>query len=113
MIARVCSGFVIFDRIDEFLQRLRQQVLPAYVSASGILSVAVLQRTLVAYHEVVILSLWESRDAVFEFAGNDPGAEVSIKELGVILKEPVNFELVTIWSSESRNAQENQGDANS
>lgn len=100
MIARVCSDFVISERIEEFLARLREQILPAYMSAKGILSVAVLQRTLVAYHEVIILSLWESPEAVFEFARNDSGAEASMKELGVILKDPVNFELVSIWSSE-------------
>lgn len=99
MIARVCSDFVISERIEEFFARLREQVLPAYMSAKGILSVAVMQRTLVAYHEVIILSLWESPEAVFEFAIND-SAEASMKELGVILKDPVNFDLVSVWSSD-------------
>src|SRR5215467_13387739 len=64
MIARVCSGFIIYDRIEEFLVILRDEILPAYTSADGILSVLVLRRTLVGYHEVMVLSLWESRQAV-------------------------------------------------
>ena len=98
MIARVCSEFVISDHIEDFLAKLRVEVLPAYTSADGILSVLVLRRALVGYNEVMVLSLWESKEAVFKFAGRRSVEAEFIKELGVIEKEIVNFDLVSTWS---------------
>lgn len=100
MIARVCSGFIIYDRIENFLVILRDEILPAYTSADGILSVLVLQRALVGYHEVMVLSLWESRQAVADFADRGPIAAGSTKELGVVQKETIDFDLVSTWSSQ-------------
>lgn len=98
MIARVCSEFVFADRIEDFLANLRNEVLPAYTSADGILSVLVLQRALVGYNEVMVLSFWESKEVAFEFASRGSANPGSIKALGVIEKEIVNFEVVSSWS---------------
>lgn len=81
------------------MQTLRVQVLPAYTSADGILSVLVLHRALIGYPEVMILSLWESNDAVVQFASRASLGAGFIKEFGVMQKETVNFELVSTWSS--------------
>lgn len=93
MIARVCSAFVISDRIEEFVALLRNEIMPVYTSTDGILSVIVLQRKLAGYIEIMILSIWESNDAVVEFAGRQSLNTGSLSELGVIQKEIANFEL--------------------
>jgi hypothetical protein len=98
MIARVCSEFVIWDRVEEFFAKLKDEILPAYTSADGILSILVLQRALVGYSEVMVLSLWESKEAA-EFAGRTLVGAAFIKDLGVIQKETVTFQLVSTWSS--------------
>jgi hypothetical protein len=100
MIARVCSDFVISDRIEHFFAKLRFGILPAYTSAAGILSVLVMQRALVGYHEVMILSLWDSKEAAMDFDGCGLACAASLKELGVLQKEVLHFDLVTTWSSE-------------
>jgi len=100
MIARVCSEFVISTRMEDFLAKLRDEVLPAYISANGILSVMILRRALIGYTEVLILSLWESQDAVLQFASRESFDEAYIRELGIIRKERLAFDVICSWSSE-------------
>ena len=99
MIVRVSSEFVISGRIEDFLAKLQVEVIPTYTTADGMLSVLVLRRTLVGYCEIMIVSLWESNGAAIQFAGGGlPRAEF-VQEFGVIQKETINFELVSIWPS--------------
>lgn len=91
---------MISNRSQEFLAQVRDQVLPSYMAARGILSIAVLQRVLIGYNEIIIFSLWESPETAREFVSKNCGNETLTKELGVIQKEPINFEVVSIWSSE-------------
>lgn len=100
MIVRVSSEFVISNRIAEFLAILRTEILPAYASAEGILSVLVLNRALIGYNEVMILSLWKTKEAAIESASCGFTPAESLKDLGVIQKETITFELVSSWSSE-------------
>lgn len=100
MIARVCSSFVIADRIQDFLANLQREILPAYTSANGILSVLVLQRALIGYNEVMILSIWASSEAAIQFASQQPTPTRFTKDFGIIPKENLNFDLVSTWPSE-------------
>lgn len=104
MIARLCSAFVIADRIQDFLAKLQREVLPSYTSADGILSVLVLQRALIGYNEVMILSIWKSSEAAIQFAHQQPAptrfTKDFAKDFGIIPKEIVNFDLVSTWASE-------------
>jgi heme-degrading monooxygenase HmoA len=72
MIARIWRGLTANDQADEYLAYLRLTGLKEYRETPGNRGVFVLRRTQGERCEVVLVSLWESMDAVRRFAGNSP-----------------------------------------
>ena len=100
MIARVSSEYVELAHLVQFHMELRREILPAYESANGILSLLVLQRSLIAYDDIMIVSLWESEEAARNYANSERVRSGSVKELGIITHDPFAFEVLSTWSSE-------------
>lgn len=69
MIARIWRGMTAASNADEYLDYLRLTGLAEYHATQGNRGVFVLRRTQGEHTEFVLLSLWDSMDAVRRFAG--------------------------------------------
>ena len=71
MIARLWHGMTPADRADEYLDYLNSTGLPDYRRTPGNRGVYVLCRTEGDIAHFLLVSLWESYDAIRQFAGED------------------------------------------
>jgi hypothetical protein len=93
MIVRICSDVVAKDKVESYVDDLRRCVIPLHTDATGLVSVSILRRQLVAYGEVATVSTWKSCDAMGEFALNKlPPSAGSLYT--VLRREPLTYELV-------------------
>jgi heme-degrading monooxygenase HmoA len=76
MIARIWRGITLVEKADEYLQYLRETGLRDYAATSGSRGVTVLRRQQGEHCEIVLISLWDSMDAVRAFAGENPERSV-------------------------------------
>ena len=71
MIARTWRGVTTRDDADRYFQYLQQTGLGAYRAISGNRGVYALRRISGEEAEFLLLTLWDSLDAVRQFAGED------------------------------------------
>jgi heme-degrading monooxygenase HmoA len=69
MIARVWRGAVAAEDSEAYAEYMRQTGLPGYAEASGNRGAWMLRRNVGERVEFVMLSLWDSLEAVTTFAG--------------------------------------------
>jgi heme-degrading monooxygenase HmoA len=72
MIARLWHGMTPASRADEYLEYLNTTGVPDYQRTAGNRGVYVLRRTEGDVAHFLLMSLWESYDAIRQFAGDDP-----------------------------------------
>jgi heme-degrading monooxygenase HmoA len=80
MIMRVWRGITPKDQADAYLEHLQQTALPALAGQPGQRGAWVLRRVQGDRCEIVLLSLWDSLDAVRAFAGDQPERAVYFAE---------------------------------
>ena len=80
MIIREWRGRASFDKAEAYPQFFRDNVLPQLRRLSGFLGVHFSRRRLDDAVEFLVLTRWQSMDAVREFAGPDP--ETAVVEPG-------------------------------
>ena len=71
MIARHWRGLVKRERADAYVEHLQSQTLPELVQLAGFQDAKVLRRELPQGVEFLVVTFWESLDAIRAFAGND------------------------------------------
>jgi heme-degrading monooxygenase HmoA len=71
VIARVWRGWTRAEDADRYVEYLQQTGLAAFRSTAGNEGSYVLRRTEGATTEFIVLSFWESDEAVQRFAGED------------------------------------------
>ena len=71
MIARLWRGVTLAERTADYLAFLQTRAVPDYRATPGNLSVEILHRTTGATTHYLILSRWESMQAIEAFAGSD------------------------------------------
>ena len=71
MIARHWRGLVKRERADAYIEHLQSQTLPQLVQLDGFMDAKVLRRDLPQGVEFLVVTIWESLDAIRAFAGND------------------------------------------
>jgi heme-degrading monooxygenase HmoA len=71
MIARIWHGVTLKSKADEYLQFLNQTGVHDYQATAGNLGVHVLRRIEGEHAHFLILTFWESIDAIRKFAGDD------------------------------------------
>ena len=71
MIARIWKGETPESKADQYFDFLKATGIKDYQKTKGNQGVLVLRRIREAHAEFFLLSLWESWDAIREFAGND------------------------------------------
>ena len=80
MIARIWHGYTHPTNADAYEQLLRTKILPGIHRVKGYQGAYLLRRTVVADGECFPISLWESRDAVRNFAGEGHSTAVVTEE---------------------------------
>jgi heme-degrading monooxygenase HmoA len=76
MIARIWHGSTSGDAADRYLEHLRRNVMPQLGSIDGYRGIQVLHRPRGDTVAFIIVTFWESMDAIHAFAG--PDAEVAV-----------------------------------
>jgi heme-degrading monooxygenase HmoA len=71
MIARTWHGVTKASKADEYLDYLNKTGVPEYRSTKGNLGVYVLRRFEENQAHFLLLTMWESEDAIKGFAGSD------------------------------------------
>ena len=68
MIARMWRGSAIRERANDYVEHLERSVVPELRRIDGFRGIYLLKRNLSDDVEFVILTLWESLDAIRKFA---------------------------------------------
>ena len=71
MIARMWHGVTTPDKADEFLENINQTGVPGLKGTTGNRGACVLRRIDEAETHFVMISLWDSLEAIIRFAGED------------------------------------------
>ena len=71
MIARIWHGRTAAHKADEYLEYLNKTGIPDYQATEGNQGVYVLRRMEGDEAHFLLLTLWQSRDAIVKFAGSD------------------------------------------
>src|SRR5215471_18517374 len=80
MIARVWRGITLKEKADDYLAYLQETGLRDYAKTPGNRGVTILRRNQGEHCEIMLISLWDSMDAVREFAGENPDRSVYYPE---------------------------------
>ncbi len=71
MIARIWHGITTIDKADEFLEYMNETGVPDFQAKTGNRGVYVLGRLEGTQAHFLMISLWDSREPIAEFAGPD------------------------------------------
>jgi heme-degrading monooxygenase HmoA len=72
MMARIWHGVTPAEKADEYFGFLKQTGVPDYQSVEGNRGVTILRRIEGGQAHFLLLTLWDSMEAIREFAGSDP-----------------------------------------
>jgi heme-degrading monooxygenase HmoA len=80
MIARIWRGIALKENADDYLAYLQETALRDYAKTPGNCGVTTLRRDQGEHCEIMLISLWDSMDAVRAFAGENPDRSVYYPE---------------------------------
>ena len=80
MIARIWRGLTPADKADAYIAYLNETGLKDYSKVAGSRGVTILRRLQGEHCEIVLISLWDSMDAVRAFAGENADQSVYYPE---------------------------------
>lgn len=80
MIARIWRGITLKEKADDYLAHLRDTGLKAYAATPGNRGVSVLRREQGEHCEIMLVSFWDSMQAVRAFAGENADRSVYYPE---------------------------------
>lgn len=102
MIARIWRGFAIPEKAEDYVKHLQMSVLPELRQIDGFQGVTLMRQDSAQSVEFLVLTLWESMEAIRRFAGEDaevavvaPAARALFREYDSTVK---HFEVV--WSAQ-------------
>jgi len=87
MITRAWWGKTPFHKANDYIRHLERKVLPEIRKIDGHRGAYILRRDLDDGVEFAVLTLWESMDAIRQFAGEDPERAVVPPEARALLSE--------------------------
>lgn len=71
MIARLWRGFAAREKANDYVEHFQHAVLPELIQIDGYRGAYVLRRNLNDGVEFTVMTLWESMDAIRQFAGEN------------------------------------------
>jgi heme-degrading monooxygenase HmoA len=99
MISRTWKGTTRPEEADRYVRHLEQETFPQLAAIPGFLGASILRRRAAAGVQFLILTEWESLDAIRRFAGDDPEVAVvpdAVRSMMVELDSRVeHWEVVT------------------
>ena len=87
MIARMWRGSAIRERADDYVKHLQQSVIPELRQINGFKDIYLLRRESSDSVEFVVMTLWESMDAIRKFAGENPEIAVVAPAAQALFRE--------------------------
>lgn len=72
MIARMWRGYAISERADDYVKHLQQTVVPELRQIDGFKGVYLARQDSSDDVEFMVLTFWESMEAIRKFAGENP-----------------------------------------
>ena len=87
MIARMWHGSTRPADADRYVAHLRHTVIPELSSIAGYRGIQVLRRVQGERVEFLVMTLWESMDAIRGFAGQDIDVAVVTREAQALLSD--------------------------
>lgn len=72
MISRQWRCLAYPDRVEDYVKHLRTETFPALRKIQGFVDASVLSRPLEGGVEFLIVTRWDSLEAIARFAGSDP-----------------------------------------
>jgi len=81
MISRQWRGLARRERADDYVEHLRTETFPAIEGIAGFVSASILRRDLPQGVEFLIITQWQSLEAIREFAGGDAETAVVPKKV--------------------------------
>lgn len=87
MIARVWSARTTSAQAPAYVEHLRTQVLPAVRRVDGYAGGMLLERAAPEAVEIIVLTFWQSLDAIQGFAGADLEGAVVAEEAAALLTQ--------------------------
>jgi heme-degrading monooxygenase HmoA len=76
MISRVWRAVARTTEADPYVRHLKREIFPKFSRISGFVSASVLRRPVAAGVEFVVVTTWQSMDAVRQFSGDAGDAAV-------------------------------------
>jgi heme-degrading monooxygenase HmoA len=80
-------GSAICERADDYVEHLQKSVIPELRQIDGFRGVYLLRRNSSDDVEFVVLTFWESMDAICKFAGENPEVAVVAPAAQVLFRE--------------------------
>jgi heme-degrading monooxygenase HmoA len=80
-------GSAIRERADDYVKHLQQSVVPELHQIDGFKGIYLLRRNSSDGVEFVVLTLWESMDAIRKFAGENPEVAVVAPAAQMLFRE--------------------------
>jgi heme-degrading monooxygenase HmoA len=109
MVARVWKAEALPAKVEAYARHLREAVLPVLGSIPGHRGAWLLKRDEGDRTELVVLTLWESMDAIRAFAGESPERAVVEPEAQAVLEAfdatVRHFEVVSAPDAAAKGAQ--------
>ena len=87
MIARSWRGVTKVGAADDYIRHLQTKVLPELQRIPGHRGASVLRKDLGEGVEFVVLTYWDSMDAIRQFAGDTPEVAVVPPEARALMRE--------------------------
>jgi len=94
VIVQISSIAIPETTVNDYLEYVHRNLIPRYEAALGLDSVHLLQRQLLAYVEVITISVWDSDAASKNFFKDSP-VDDKQNHLGGIEFEPRTYVLLT------------------
>lgn len=76
MIARMWRGYALPEKADEYVNHLQTSVLPELRQIDGFQEIYLMRQETSEAVEFIVLTIWESMDAIHKFAGEN--AEIAV-----------------------------------
>jgi heme-degrading monooxygenase HmoA len=76
MIARLWRGSALPEKADDYVKHLEMSVLPELREIDGFQGIQLMRKDSSEAVEFIVLTFWESMDAIHKFAGEDAESAV-------------------------------------
>jgi heme-degrading monooxygenase HmoA len=101
MIERHWKGIVKFEEEDNYIEHLLKDTFPKIEKINGFIKASVLKRPVANGVEILVVTVWNSMEAVQQFAGINPDKAVVPKKVQQMMityeRNVIHYEFTQGW----------------